>query len=469
MKRTIIAAAVLSTMAASSAYAEGCTAGCDPAELFTATNVYTDIGEFGFITLRGKVDVSSSSGATVNNTQAVNISGVDMKTPPQTYVSGNVTTKINTTDSWNHASGSGGGWGVSQSYSTNAWAYDKSNTQTNTASSSAAFIAGGGFAAGVESSYKGYNYVNTHASANGFLAAGFIAGLGHVGSVIFGGAAAGFAGALNTHASDNYGGGFAAQAAGYGVAFGGYAAASQNTATETRSGYGYKANASYSEGSHAYGWANNYDDNRGSITVTGSVTQHINTETPTTMSAGIGDGALGTASGNIGVNIASGVDNAQSNDAALSNMDVGPVFGTAQIYSTQSSTGSAKVGDFNFVASVGANALADATGNIGVNVASGVGNVQNNSLAASATTDSSGSNSMGWGNNKGGSMQGGEVIASDQNCQTADAGVTGQFTGSATLGMGALANANGNIGVNIASGVGNLQHNGLAVASVSHQ
>ncbi|MFL9991949.1 hypothetical protein SAMN05444172_1110 [Burkholderia sp. GAS332] len=462
MKRTIIAAAVLSTMAVSSAYAE-CTAGCDPAELFTATNIYTDIGEFGFITLRGGVNVSSSSGATVNNTQNVSVAGVDMKTPPQSYTSGNVTTKINTTDSWNHASGSGGSWGVSQSYSNSAWAYDKSNTQTNSASSSAAFIAGGGFAAGLEGSVKGYNYSNTHASANGFLAAGFIAGLGGGPGVLFGGVAAGFAGALNTHESSNFGAGLEAQAAGYGVAYGGYAAASQSTATETRSGYGGKVSASYSEGSHAYGWANNYDDNKGSITVTGSVTQHIDTEKATTMSAGVGKDALDTASGNIGVNISSGVNNAQSNDAALSNMDVGPVFGSAQIYSTQASSGSAKVGDFNFVASVGANALANATGNIGVNVASGAGNVQNNSLAASATTDSS---TAGRGRD---SMQGGEVIASDQNCQTAAAGVTGEFTGSAMLGAGALNHADGNIGVNIASGVGNLQHNGLAVASVSHQ
>ncbi|NPT56475.1 cell wall anchor protein [Paraburkholderia elongata] len=467
MKRTIIAAAVLSTIAVGSAYAEGCTAGCDPAELFTATNVFTDIGEFGFITLHGKVNVSSSSGATVNNTQNVDISGVNMKTPPQSYVSGKVTTTINTTDAWDHESGSGSGWGVSQSYSDHAWAYNKSNTQTRTASSSAAFIAGGGFATGFESSYRGYNYVNTHASANGFLAAGFIAGLGGGPGVIFGGVAAGFAAALNTHESVNFGGGLEAQAAGYGVAYGGYAAAGQSTATETHSGYGEKVSASYSEHSHAYGWTHNFDENSGSVTVTGTVTQHINTQTPTTMSAGIGDNALSTASGNIGVNIASGVDNAQSNDAALSNMDVGPVFGTAQIYSTQSSSGNAKVGDFNFVASVGAGALANATGNIGVNVASGVGNVQNNSLAASATTDSS-SGMGGWDHRHGGS-QGGEVIATDQNCQTADAGVNGQFTGSSMLGMGALANATGNIGVNIASGVGNLQHNGLAVASVSHQ
>jgi hypothetical protein len=62
---------------------------------------------------------------------------------------------------------------------------------------------------------------------------------------------------------------------------------------------------------------------------------------------------------------------------------------------------------------------------------------------------------------------GGEVIASDQNCQTADAEVKGTFMGSATLGANALFGATGNIGVNIASGAGNLQHNGLAIASVN--
>ena len=457
MKRTLIAAAVLSTLAASSAYAE-CTAGCDPAELFTATDIYTDIGEFGFIQLRGRVDVNSSSGATVNNTQNVSISGVNMKTPPQSYTSGHVTTSIDTSNTWNNASGGGSGWGASQSYNASAYQYNKTNTQTKTASSSAGFVAGGGFATGIAAGYQGYNYANTHASANGFLAAGLIAGIGGGGGVIVGGLAAGFAAALNTHVSDNYGGGFAGAAAGYGVAYGGYAANSMSTATQTYSGSGSRESASVSEGSHAYGWTHNYSDNAGNISVTGSVTQHINTETPTEMSAGIGNNALQTTSGNVGVNIATGVDNAQSNDAALSNMDVGPVFGTAQIYSTQASGGSAKVGDFNFVSSVGAGALADATGNIGVNVASGLGNVQNNSLAASATTTSA---SNHWGS-------GGEAIASDQNCQTADAIVNGQFTGSATLGAGALANATGNIGVNIASGVGNLQHNGLAVASVSH-
>jgi hypothetical protein len=467
MKRTLIAAAVLSTMAAGSAYA-GCTAGCDPAELFTATNVYTDIGEYGFITLRGKVDVSSSNGATVNNTQNVNVGSVDMKTPPQSYTSGNVTTGIHTNDSWNNASGGGSGGGYSQSYSTSGYAYNNTNSHTSTTTASGSFAAGGGFAAGVAGASQSYSYSNTHASANGVLTAGLIADIRGGRGVIVGGLAAGFAGALNTHESENAGAGFAAAAAGYGVTYGGYAASNTSTTTKSNYGYGGKTTDSYSDNSHANSWAHNYSDNAGSVTVNGSITQHINTQTATDMSASIGNGALDGTSGNIGVNIATGVDNAQSNDAALSNMDVGPVFGSSQIYSTQASGGSAKIGDFNFISSVGAGALAGATGNVGVNVASGAGNVQNNSLSASATTDS-GTSSSGKGWSRGGSSgDGGEVIASDQNCQTADAAVNGQFTGSSLLGAGALAGATGNIGVNIASGVGNLQHNGLAVASVSH-
>ncbi len=87
MKRTLIAAAVLSTLAASSAYAE-CTAGCDPAELFTATNVYTDIGEFGFITLRGRSTCRAAPAPPSTTRRTSDIGGVNMKTPPQSYTSG---------------------------------------------------------------------------------------------------------------------------------------------------------------------------------------------------------------------------------------------------------------------------------------------------------------------------------------------------------------------------------------------
>ncbi|MGF6900587.1 hypothetical protein [Paraburkholderia sp. GAS348] len=469
MKRTLIAAAVLSTMAAGSAYA-GCTAGCGPAELFTATNIYTDIGEFGFITLRGKVDVSSNSGATVNNTQTVNISGVDMKTPPQSYTSGKVTTTTDATKVWFNGSGSGSNYSVHSSYSAGSFAEGSQEQSAAAYAQGQSFGESSGFKQGFEGSYTGGNHVNTHNSANGTLAAGFIAGIGGGRGVIVGGVAAGFAAALNTHSSNNYGGYFAEQSSGHQAAWGQEHSSGYFAQAAEQSASGHYTSSQVSANANAWGWSAHDNISAGSVNVSGTITQHINTEKPTTMSAGIGDTALDTANGNIGVNIASGVDNAQSNDAALSNMDVGPVFGSAQIFSTQSSGGSAKVGDFNFVASVGAGALAHATGNIGVNVASGVGNVQNNSLAASATTDSASSSSgMGWEHDRGSSTQGGEVIASDQNVQTADAGVSGQFTGSSMLGMGALANANGNIGVNIASGAGNLQHNGLAVASVSHQ
>ncbi|MFP3748061.1 hypothetical protein SB816_33905, partial [Achromobacter sp. SIMBA_011] len=82
---------------------------------------------------------------------------------------------------------------------------------------------------------------------------------------------------------------------------------------------------------------------------------------------------------------------------------------------------------------------------------SGVGNAQNNSLAASTTT--SGSNASY------------AMIATDQTSQTANTSFQGSFAGTAMLGAGALANATGNIGVNIAGGVGNVQHNGLAIAA----
>ena len=464
MKRTLIAAAVLSTMAAGSAYAD-CKAGCDPAELFTATNIYTDIGEFGFITLRGKVDVSSSSGATVNNTQSVNIDGVDMKTPPQSYTSGKVTTAIDTSKSWFDGSGSGSNYSVHSSYSAGSFAEGSKEQSAAAYAQGKSFGESSGFSQGFEGSYAGGNHASTSKSASGYLAAGFIAGFGG-GGVIFGGFASGFAAGLNTHSSDNYGGYFAEQSSGHQAAWGQEHSSGYFAQAAEQSASGYYRSSHVSADANAWGWSAHDSISEGSVNVYGYITQHIDTQKPTVMSASIGKGALEDAMGNVGVNMATGVDNAQSNDAALSNMDVGPVFGTAQIYSTQSSDGKAKIGDFKFVASVGSDVLKGASGNIGVNVASGVGNVQNNSLAASATTDSS--DHGGW-NRRGGGMNGGEVIASDQNCQTADASVSGQFTGSAMLGAGALANADGNIGVNIASGVGNLQHNGLAVASVSHQ
>ncbi|MFP3617002.1 hypothetical protein SB778_43935, partial [Paraburkholderia sp. SIMBA_050] len=82
-----------------------------------------------------------------------------------------------------------------------------------------------------------------------------------------------------------------------------------------------------------------------------------------------GSNAAQNVSGNIGVNIAEGINNAQSNDAALASVDAGNVFGNAQVFNNQSSGGKASINNFNVNASVGDGSLQYASGNVGVNVA----------------------------------------------------------------------------------------------------
>lgn len=105
--------------------------------------------------------------------------------------------------------------------------------------------------------------------------------------------------------------------------------------------------------------------------------------------ASLGGNALRNSSGNMGVNVAAGDNNSQANDAALSASDAAQVFGQAAAFTAQSSSNN-MVGNFGSPnnARLGGNALQGATGNIGVNVAAGVANAQQNSLAASANTNS---------------------------------------------------------------------------------
>ena len=192
--------------------------------------------------------------------------------------------------------------------------------------------------------------------------------------------------------------------------------------------------------------------------------------------ARINGDALRRADGNIGVNLASGVGNAQSNDAAISTItrdggngndkkggdddhdngkknDAGAM-ATAMVFSTQGTGGnSAESNEWgtNYTAELEGNALQNVQGNIGLNIAAGVGNGQSNGMAAAvadgariakATSDSE---------------QGTIFNELDSSC--------GDLDLLAHIGGSALQNASGNIGVNVASGVGNLQHNGLAIAS----
>ncbi|RDZ26584.1 hypothetical protein [Lysobacter silvisoli] len=176
--------------------------------------------------------------------------------------------------------------------------------------------------------------------------------------------------------------------------------------------------------------------------------------------ASLGDDALSNAQGNIGVNVAAGVGNAQANDTALSSVDGEKVFASAMVFSHQQSLGNYATTNTDhtyYEASLDGNALSDAKGNIGVNVAAGVGNAQSNAMAASV--------------NSSGTIAKASADA-DQYAyyNTLDSeGRRISLDLYATLSGNALSNAQGNIGVNVASGVGNLQHNGLSIATAACQ
>lgn len=212
----------------------------------------------------------------------------------------------------------------------------------------------------------------------------------------------------------------------------------------------------------------------GDITITGDVDVRSQSsalvdqdqETSTNLLLGDGDmtaeasgDALRGAQGNVGANIAAGVGNAQANDAAISSVDGPRVFASAAVFSSQSS--SVNIGsDFpsgpqaglSYDASVGDNILRDAMGNVGLNVAAGAGNAQSNAMAASVNTSGRAANAS---------------ADSEQSAVENFLVILNDLDATATLDGDALRGAIGNIGVNIAAGAGNLQHNGLALASAT--
>jgi len=165
--------------------------------------------------------------------------------------------------------------------------------------------------------------------------------------------------------------------------------------------------------------------------------------------------ALSDAQGNIGANVAAGVGNAQANDVALSSVDGEKVFASAMIFNSQATA--ANVGTDNgspdnqlfYDATVTDDALSGASGNIGLNVAAGVGNAQTNALAASV--NSSGTIAKASADSQ-------QFTLFNSLAAECDLDNTALLSGNA------LSGAVGNIGVNIAAGVGNAQHNGLAIA-----
>ncbi|CAG9223530.1 conserved exported hypothetical protein [Paraburkholderia tropica] len=459
MKRTLIAAAVLAAVSGSALASPK-----DP-YIFNATIVGERVGIEGWITLFGCVSVSSTAGAVVNNNQMVTSNNISMKPNPANYTSGSITTHVNNS----YTSAKGGG---SAFVDVSTWSSSK-QTSAQGSQASAGYVygqqskqvQGGGYEYSQQSAGIGGYFYNTQQSQGAHISASGKAS-GSLSYVAYNGRHSGYD-AFQAKGSLSAGYNESSYAKGSGV--GGYFEATEGSGQgkswsyQAKEGSGYVA---YGEQSSSYKDTSSKTNKGGSIkwgidsslattdvTVTGSVTQHFNNQPANTLTATTGDGAAKGASGNIGVNIAEGVNNAQSNDASLAAVDAGNVFGNAQIFNTQSSGGNVKVNNYVLNAGVGNNALAGATGNIGVNVASGVGNAQNNSLAASTTT--SGANASY------------AMVATDQTSQTANTSFQGSFAGTAMLGSGALANATGNIGVNIAGGVGNVQHNGLAIAAMS--
>ncbi len=107
--------------------------------------------------------------------------------------------------------------------------------------------------------------------------------------------------------------------------------------------------------------------------------------------ASIADDAAQNAQGNIGLNVAAGDNNQQHNAAALAAADASFAFTMAdsEVFVEQvnanNTTGS--YGQTN-TANLGGNALQNAMGNIGVNIAAGNNNQQQNNLVASTGTNS---------------------------------------------------------------------------------
>jgi len=100
--------------------------------------------------------------------------------------------------------------------------------------------------------------------------------------------------------------------------------------------------------------------------------------------ATVNGNALQGASGNIGVNMAAGTNNAQDNLAAIAFTEADGSLVDAELYKTQTSRGNltSNVGTTNDATLTG-NALQGASGNIGVNIVSGTGNAQSNMTAIS--------------------------------------------------------------------------------------
>jgi len=167
--------------------------------------------------------------------------------------------------------------------------------------------------------------------------------------------------------------------------------------------------------------------------------------------ATVTDDVLGLAVGSIQFNLAAGQLNAQDNAAALSTADGDDASADAEAFSIQGTAG----GD---ITSSGANeativdeVLEGAEGNLQVNLAAGIANVQKNALSLATVA------------NNHTLSEATAVVLQQHSFNSIE--ITGNPTNLAMLADNVFQSARGNIQINLAAGIGNAQNNSLVVAA----
>ena len=171
-----------------------------------------------------------------------------------------------------------------------------------------------------------------------------------------------------------------------------------------------------------------------------------------------GDGTLSNASGNIGLNMAAGDYNVQENAAVIASAESLEGSGGAEAgsFSLQNLYDNGfndrsferENTDIDNTVAIGAGLADGADGNIGVNAAAGAFNIQKNALVIATVT--------------GGNLA--EATAGTLQDVEENISVHEDTTNNVSIGA-SLIGASGNIGVNLASGVGNLQLNTLTISN----
>ena len=167
------------------------------------------------------------------------------------------------------------------------------------------------------------------------------------------------------------------------------------------------------------------------------------------------------ASGNVGVNVASGAQNMQGNSLALSTENAALPLPTGSDNTSSANVTSVQVGGFvsgamnrstDNDAFLNDHVLQYASGNVGVNVAAGVQNMQVNNSAVALVFATM---------NHGGAAT---AITNNQGSGPVGISLTKYGDNDASLSNHVLQHASGNIGVNVASGTENMQANNLGYA-----